>query len=76
LGGVKGAARYAGASWGALSTGAFALDDSIASIDCEVEEFVERHSHAIVIGAVRAVRVHGGKPLIYSQGQYGAFFPN
>ncbi|MGA2793151.1 MAG: flavin reductase family protein [Roseiarcus sp.] len=76
FGGVKGAARYAGASWSVLSTGALALDDCIASIDCEVEEFVERHSHAIVIGAVRAVKVQGGKPLLYSQGRYGAFEAN
>jgi flavin reductase (DIM6/NTAB) family NADH-FMN oxidoreductase RutF len=72
-GGVKGAARYDGASWSALATGALALDDSVASIDCEVEEFIERHSHTILIGAVRAVRVQGGEPLLYSQGQYGAF---
>jgi 3-hydroxy-9,10-secoandrosta-1,3,5(10)-triene-9,17-dione monooxygenase reductase component len=76
LGGVKGVARYAGASWSVLSTGALALDDCIASIDCEVEEFVERHSHTIVIGAVRAVRAIGGKPLLYSQGQYGEFAPH
>jgi flavin reductase (DIM6/NTAB) family NADH-FMN oxidoreductase RutF len=73
--GVKGAARYAGATWSALATGALALDDSIASIDCLVEEFVERHSHAIVIGVVRAVTARGGQPLLYSQGQYGAFAP-
>jgi flavin reductase (DIM6/NTAB) family NADH-FMN oxidoreductase RutF len=72
-GGVKGAARYEGANWSALATGALALDDCVASVDCEVEEFVERHSHTIVIGAVRAVRMKGGPPLLYSQGQYGAF---
>jgi flavin reductase (DIM6/NTAB) family NADH-FMN oxidoreductase RutF len=75
LDGIKGAVRYSGANWSALATGALALDDSIASIDCEVEEIVERHSHAIVIGAVRAVTAHGGKPLLYSQSQYGAFAP-
>jgi flavin reductase (DIM6/NTAB) family NADH-FMN oxidoreductase RutF len=75
FGGVKGVDRYAGASWSALATGALALDGCIASIDCEVEEFVERHSHAIVIGAVRAVRIQGSEPLLYSQGRYGAFAP-
>jgi flavin reductase (DIM6/NTAB) family NADH-FMN oxidoreductase RutF len=73
VGGVKGAARYEGARWSPLETGALALDDCVASVDCAVEEFVERHSHAIVIGAVRAVRINGGPPLLYSQGQYGAF---
>jgi flavin reductase (DIM6/NTAB) family NADH-FMN oxidoreductase RutF len=74
-GGVKGAARYAEASWTPLATGALALDDALAAIDCEVEEFVERHSHAIVIGAVRALEVRPGSPLIYGQGQYGALAP-
>jgi hypothetical protein len=74
-GGVKGAARYAEASWTPLATGALALDDALAAIDCEVEEFVERHSHAIVIGAVRALEVRPGLPLIYGQGQYGSLAP-
>jgi flavin reductase (DIM6/NTAB) family NADH-FMN oxidoreductase RutF len=74
-GGVKGAARYADAKWSRLATGALALDDAVASIDCEVEEFIERHSHVIVLGAVRALQVLPGHALIYGQGQYGAFAP-
>jgi flavin reductase (DIM6/NTAB) family NADH-FMN oxidoreductase RutF len=72
-GGAKGPARYVEASWSVLATGALALDEAIASIDCEIEDIVERHSHAIVIGAVRAVRVRQGEPLIYRQGRYGIF---
>ena len=41
-------------------TGAPILADALASLDCRVEEIVERHTHAIVIGAVQKVRV-GGK---------------
>ena len=52
-----------------------ALDDALAAIDCEAEEFIERHSHVIVIGAVRALQVRAGRPLIYSQGEYGALAP-
>jgi len=47
----------------------------VASIDCEVEEFIERHSHVIVLGAVRALQVRSGRALIYGQGQYGALAP-
>lgn len=71
--GIKGPERYAGASWTTLVTQAAVLDGAIAAIDCTVEEFIERHSHAIVIGEVKAVRVNGGKPLVYGQGRYGAF---
>jgi flavin reductase (DIM6/NTAB) family NADH-FMN oxidoreductase RutF len=74
-GGIKGAARYDNASWERLATGALALDGAIASIDCQIEEFIDRHSHSIIIGAVRAVRIGSGKPLVYSQGGYGAFAP-
>jgi flavin reductase (DIM6/NTAB) family NADH-FMN oxidoreductase RutF len=57
-----------------LTTGALALADALAAIDCEVEEFVERHSHVIVFGAVRAVAVRSSSPpLIYCQGGYGGF---
>ncbi|RWD26497.1 MAG: flavin reductase [Mesorhizobium sp.] len=33
-GGLKGSARYEGASWSALATGALALEDSLAAVDC------------------------------------------
>ena len=33
-----------------------ALVDALASLDCLVEEIFERHTHAIVIGAVQTVR--------------------
>ncbi|WP_119271811.1 flavin reductase family protein [Taklimakanibacter deserti] len=71
--GIKGPERYAGASWTTLATQASVLDGAIAAIDCAVEEFIERHSHAIVIGEVKAVRVNGGEPLVYGHGRYGSF---
>jgi flavin reductase (DIM6/NTAB) family NADH-FMN oxidoreductase RutF len=74
-GGVKGVERYHNASWRNLFTGALALEGALASIDCEVEEFIDRHSHSIVIGAVRGIRVNPGRPLLYAQGGYGAFHP-
>lgn len=69
-GGLSGAARYAHAEWRSLATGALALQDALAAIDCEVEELIERHSHVIVIGAVRAVATRPGEPLVYNRGQY------
>lgn len=69
-GGVKGADRYGEAEWRPHATGALALHGAIATIDCEVEEMIERHSHVIIIGAVRAVTAGGGEPLVYSRGRY------
>ena len=70
-GGVKGAERYEGARWRQFVTGAWGLEDALAVIDCAVEEIIERHSHGIVIGAVRSVCLGGGNDaLVYGGGSY------
>lgn len=75
-GGTKGEARFEGASWITLESGASLLSDALASIDAEVEEIIERHSHAIVIGKVLATRVADrGDALLYWRGQYDPFIP-
>jgi len=56
---AQGAARFAKGDWGLLATGAPVLMDALAAIDCRVEDIVDRHTHAIVIGAVEAVRLSG-----------------
>jgi len=56
-----------------LATGAGALVGALASIDCEIEHVVERHSHALIFGAVRAVVLGApGPALVYAEGRYGA----
>jgi 3-hydroxy-9,10-secoandrosta-1,3,5(10)-triene-9,17-dione monooxygenase reductase component len=72
-GGAKGVERYAGARWVTLATGALALEDALAAIDCEVEETIERHSHAIVIGAAKTLRVGDGDALAHQHGRYGTY---
>jgi flavin reductase (DIM6/NTAB) family NADH-FMN oxidoreductase RutF len=54
--GVHGARRFDTAQWVTLSTGAPVLTDAIAAFDCLVEEVIERHSHAIVLGAVVSLK--------------------
>ncbi|GLU26129.1 MULTISPECIES: flavin reductase family protein [Brucella/Ochrobactrum group] len=68
--GEKGAARYEGAEWYALASGALALKGALASIDCEVEEIIERHTHAIIIGRALKIVSGNGEPLIYHHGHY------
>ncbi len=74
FGGVKGAARYEGARWRSLGSGAAGLVGALAVIDCRVEEIIERHSHCIVLGAV--LDVHGelgdGAALVYGHGRFGS----
>jgi flavin reductase (DIM6/NTAB) family NADH-FMN oxidoreductase RutF len=75
--GLKGAERFAGAEWFTRASGVPLLAGALAAIDCEVEDIVERHSHAIVIGRVRDVRhASRGAALAYWQGQYVAIDQN
>jgi flavin reductase (DIM6/NTAB) family NADH-FMN oxidoreductase RutF len=72
-GGLKGADRFAGAEWTTRASGVPLLAGALAAIDCEVEETIERHSHAIIIGRVLDVVVLPRKAaLAYWQGQYVA----
>ncbi len=76
-GGATGAARFEGAQWTTLATGVPVLADGLAGVDCKIEEVIHRHSHAIVIGRVAAVRVAGQTAaLAYWQGEYVALDHN
>jgi flavin reductase (DIM6/NTAB) family NADH-FMN oxidoreductase RutF len=76
-GGLKGVARFAGAQWIARVSGALLLDGALAAIDCEVEDIVERHSHALVIGRVLDIQASTRTAaLAYWQGQYVAIDQN
>jgi len=72
-GGLKGAARFAGAQWVTRSSGVPLLAGALAAIDCAVEETIERHSHAIVIGRALDIQSSGQTAaLAYWQGRYVA----
>jgi flavin reductase (DIM6/NTAB) family NADH-FMN oxidoreductase RutF len=75
--GLKGAARFAGAQWITRASGVPLLAGALAAIDCEVEDVVERHSHAIVIGRVLEMQLSSRTAaLAYWQGQYVAIDQN
>jgi len=70
-GGIKGAERYANSNWTELVTGTPVLSDALTVLDCELDEAINRHSHSILIGRVRAVTVRGeAQPLLYWHGAY------
>jgi flavin reductase (DIM6/NTAB) family NADH-FMN oxidoreductase RutF len=69
--GAHGSRRFDTAEWITLSTGAPVLADALAAFDCLVEEVIERHSHAIVLGAVVNLREGAEEPaLAHRQGRY------
>ncbi|PZM08824.1 flavin reductase family protein [Rhizobium tubonense] len=70
-GGRNGVHRYEGAEWSVLETGALALQGALTAVDCELDEVVQMHSHAILIGRVRAVTLRTDvEPLLYWKGAF------
>jgi flavin reductase (DIM6/NTAB) family NADH-FMN oxidoreductase RutF len=72
-GGVNGGERFDAGDWISLVSGAPVLANALASIDCDVEEIIDRHTHSIVIGRVLAVRTEGGdEALAHWHGAFSA----
>lgn len=71
FGGIKGPARYDGAEWEAMPSGARLLQGAATAFDCTVEEMIDRATHSIVIGRIRTIRTcTDAGALIYWNGQY------
>jgi flavin reductase (DIM6/NTAB) family NADH-FMN oxidoreductase RutF len=72
-GGLKGADRFAGAQWTTRVSGVPLLVGALSAIDCEAEDIIERHSHALVIGRVLDLQTsQRTAALAYWQGRYVA----
>ncbi|MFC0242551.1 flavin reductase family protein [Rhodopseudomonas telluris] len=72
-GGFKGAARFSAGSWSTGISGAPVLSGALASIECELDELIERHTHAILIGrVVHTATLPRKASLAYWQGSYVA----
>ena len=67
-GGEQGLERYAERRWFTLNSGVWLLSDAVAVFDCEIEEIIERHTHAIVIGRITGLVASGG-PARWSTGE-------
>jgi flavin reductase (DIM6/NTAB) family NADH-FMN oxidoreductase RutF len=71
--GLKGRERFIGSEWITRGSGAPLLVGAAAALDCEVEHWIEHHSHAVVIGRVRHVLSSKREAaLAYWQGRYVA----
>jgi flavin reductase (DIM6/NTAB) family NADH-FMN oxidoreductase RutF len=69
--GVRGAARYDGAEWLTMATGVRLLADAPVAFDCAVEDLIDRETHTIVLGRVRAVHATESRgALLYHHGGY------
>lgn len=69
--GRKGAERFGGISWTAGPFGIPLLSNALVAIGCEVDEIIERHSHAIAFGrVVDLVTSKQSAALAYWRGEY------
>lgn len=71
------AERFVGSSWMVGPAGVPLLKGALTAIGCKVEEIIERHSHAIVLGhVVSVVASETSSALTYWRGQYVVINPN
>jgi flavin reductase len=69
--GKIGAAKFTDAVWVDLISGSPALTSAMVSLDCEVVETVQAHTHTVFFGAVRQVkRGTGTQPLLHFERSY------
>jgi len=69
--GAPGVDRYRSGSWVTRTLGVWLLSDALAALECEVEEIIERHTHAIVIGRVKDLTISDGAgALVYWRGGF------
>ena len=69
--GLKGADRFRDGAWSTTPGGVSVLADAIAALECETEEIIERHTHAILIGRVTFAAPRSNEAaLLYWRGGY------
>jgi flavin reductase (DIM6/NTAB) family NADH-FMN oxidoreductase RutF len=68
---LEGKQRFEGISWFSGSAGVPLLGNALATVECRVEEIIERHSHGIIVGSLLSFDLsHRLSGLVYWDGQY------
>ena len=68
---LKGADRFEAGRWSTLATGAPTYNGVVGVIDCELEEVIERHGVAIILGRVVDFSTDSdATPLVYFRNGY------
>ncbi len=71
---TSGADKFRGVGWRRAETGSPILDDTLAWIDCRVQDEHEAGDHLVVVGAVLDLAAsRAGRPLLFYRGGYGRF---
>lgn len=76
FGATKGEARFRLGRWDSANCGTPLLREAQANFMCEYQDRIEYGTHAVIIGRVQEVCIHGGPdPLIYLDGGYARVCP-
>ena len=68
---LSGRERFEGAAWSVGPSGVPLLTRSLATVECQVEEIMERYSHGIIVGRLLSMELsHRLSGLVYWNGQY------
>jgi flavin reductase (DIM6/NTAB) family NADH-FMN oxidoreductase RutF len=68
---LGGRQRFEGTTWFPGASGVPLLGQSLAAVECQVEEIIERHSHGIIVGRLLNMELsHRLTGLVYWNGQY------
>jgi flavin reductase (DIM6/NTAB) family NADH-FMN oxidoreductase RutF len=68
---LEGREPFGGVDWISGYSGVPLLAHSLATVECRVEEIIERHSHGIVVGSLLGSELsHRLSGLVYWNGQY------
>jgi flavin reductase (DIM6/NTAB) family NADH-FMN oxidoreductase RutF len=68
---LKGRQRFEGAAWSVGPSGVPLLTESLATVECQAEEIMERYSHGIIVGRLLSMELsHRLSGLVYWNGQY------
>lgn len=71
----SGADKFAGIGWTPAGNGAPRLHDTLAWIDCSIEDIHEAGDHLLVTARVTELESNTGQPLLFYRGGFGSFAP-
>jgi flavin reductase len=76
MAGVRGSAKFEQGNWTILASDVPALNDSLVTFDCRVDDLLEVGTHSIFVGLI--TQAHFGKsgdPLVYCGGTFASLVP-
>lgn len=75
LSGDESADRFESGDWQIGANGAPRLEDSLVSLECEIDSAMNRGTHRIYIGKVVDVHESAGQPLVYTARGFASTAP-